>query len=270
MRIQRFVGITCRVTKLACLLLGVVVVWLAACGPTQTPTSEPAEPLLEKITVFCAGEAGYACFRIPALVVSPGGSVLAFAEGRVDRCADDADINLVLKRSTDHGRTWGDLEVLFDDGDLSVNQPTPIVDHETGEIIFVFCKNNQRMFVTRSADDGATWAEPREITEQATDPSWSYFGSGPGARHPALDGTPAGLELGRPLPRTEDLAAGQLGQSAVLLLDVQRRPRRDLEAQRAARHGPLRRVDVRRDRGRTHLHEHAQPPTKAHARLRLE
>ena len=179
-RIQPFVGITCRVPKLASLLLGVVVVWFAACGPTQTPTPAPVEPLLEKITVFSKGENGYACFRIPALVVSPSGTVLAFAEGRVDRCADDADINLVLKRSTDHGRTWGDLQVLFDDGDLSVNQPTPIVDHETGEVVFVFCKNNQRVFVSKSADDGATWAEPREITGQVTDPSWSYFGAGPG------------------------------------------------------------------------------------------
>ena len=179
-RIQRFLGITCRVTKHASSLIGVFVFCLAACGPTQAPTPGPVELLLEKITVFSAGEAGYACFRIPALVVSPGGTVLAFAEGRLDRCADDADINLVLKRSTDHGRTWSNLQVLFDDGDLSVNQPTPIVDHETGEIVFVFCKNNQRMFVTRSADDGATWAEPREITEQATDPSWSYFGAGPG------------------------------------------------------------------------------------------
>ena len=164
---------------IASLLLGVLTIGNAACTVSESPGDGVPEPL-RKITVFARGEAGYHCFRIPALVVTPKGTVLAFAEGRRDSCRDDADIDLVLKRSTDQGLTWGPLQVLFDDGDLSVNQPVPVVNRETGEVVFVFCKNNQRVFVSKSGDEGVTWSQPREITEQVADPSWSYLGAGPG------------------------------------------------------------------------------------------
>ena len=164
---------------IASLLLVVLTIGNAACTVSDSPGDGVPEPL-RKITVFTRGEAGYHCFRIPALVVTPKGTVLAFAEGRRDSCRDDADIDLVLKRSTDQGLTWGPLQVLFDDGDLSVNQPVPVVNRETGEVVFVFCKNNQRVFVSKSGDEGVTWSQPREITEQVADPSWSYLGAGPG------------------------------------------------------------------------------------------
>ena len=167
------------ISWITCLLLGVLTIGGAACTVSQSPGDGQPEPL-QKITVFTKGEAGYHCFRIPALVMTPGGTTLAFAEGRRDSCRDDADIDLVLKRSTDQGLTWGPLQVLFDDGDLSVNQPVPVVNRETGEVVFVFCKNNQRVFVSKSGDEGATWSDPREITEQVADPSWSYLGAGPG------------------------------------------------------------------------------------------
>ena len=161
------------------LLLGVLTMGTAGCTLSEPPGNGRPEPL-QKITVFSKGEAGYHCFRIPALVMTPGGTTLAFAEGRRDSCRDDADIDLVLKRSTDQGLTWGPLQVLFDDGDLSVNQPVPVVNRDTGEVVFVFCKNNQRVFVSKSGDEGVTWSQPREISEQVVDPSWSYLGVGPG------------------------------------------------------------------------------------------
>ena len=140
-------------------------------------------------------------------------------------------------------------------------------EEQTGQITWFDRRGNKLATVgepglhsrLRLSPDGARLATKLELLRR-----------GPGARHPAFERPPAGLELGRPLAGPENLAAGQLGQGAVLLLDVQRRPRRDLEAQRAARHGPLRRVDVGRNRGRPHLHERAQPPTKTRARLRLE
>ena len=56
--------------------------------------------------VYKPGESGYAAFRIPAVVVSKAGTVLAFAEGRVDGSADDGNIDLLVKRSEDNGNTW--------------------------------------------------------------------------------------------------------------------------------------------------------------------
>ena len=69
--------------------------------------------LAEKTTVsaqslnhlYKAGEAGYACFRIPAMVITNKGTVLAFAEARRNNCGDAGDIDLVVKRSTDGGKT---------------------------------------------------------------------------------------------------------------------------------------------------------------------
>ena len=158
-------------------LLAIVV----ACGTPEgdkTCAGPPADP--ERVTVFSAGEDGYNCFRIPALLTAADGTILAFAEARKDSCRDDADIDLALKRSQDGGQTWSPLDIVFDDRDLSVNQPAPVLDRETGDVVLVFCKNNQRVFVTKSRDNGSTWAEPRDITDQVVDPGWSYIGAGPG------------------------------------------------------------------------------------------
>ncbi|MFH0758344.1 MAG: sialidase family protein [Bacteroidota bacterium] len=56
--------------------------------------------------LFESGTEGYACFRIPAMVTTPKGTLLAFAEGRKGCCSDTGDIDLVMKRSEDDGRTW--------------------------------------------------------------------------------------------------------------------------------------------------------------------
>jgi sialidase-1 len=156
---------------------------LQSCSKVGTQGNEtPAQtaPLFEQLTVFSAGEDGYHCFRIPALVVTAEGTILAFSEARKLTCHDDAEIDLVLKRSFDQGKTWQDLQVLFDYGTDSVNQPAPVLDRETGEVVLVFCRNNQRVFVTKTLDDGVTWSEPAEITKDVVDPAWSYIGSGPG------------------------------------------------------------------------------------------
>lgn len=138
------------------------------------------QPYLEQSPLFQAGESGYFSHRIPAMVVTPGGTVLAFAEARRVTGDDDDEIHLVQKRSLDGGVTWQPLQVLFADGERSVGQPTPIVDAVAGTVVLVFCKDNKQVFVTQSADDGMTWSSPSEITEQVVDPTWAYLGAGPG------------------------------------------------------------------------------------------
>src|SRR5437016_3531915 len=70
-----------------------------------------AEPV--QTPVFMAGEDGYHTYRIPALIVSPRGTLLAFCEGRKQGGGDAGDIDLVLKRSSDNGKTWGALQVVW-------------------------------------------------------------------------------------------------------------------------------------------------------------
>jgi sialidase-1 len=127
-----------------------------------------------------AEDAGYCTFRIPALAVTPAGTVLAFAEARRHTGADDDEIHLVLRRSLDGGQSWLPLQVLFQDGGRSVNQPTPVVDRRTGAVLLLFCKDNRQVFTSWSRDEGCSWSAPAEITASVVDPGWAYVGCGPG------------------------------------------------------------------------------------------
>jgi sialidase-1 len=130
--------------------------------------------------LFSSGDASYFCFRIPALVFAGKDALLAFAEARRTDCEDSDAIDLVMRRSADGGKTWGNLQVLFHDGNRSVNQPAPIYDGQTGVVWLVFCKDNQQVFVTHSDDRGLKWSEPTDITGTTKDPGWKYVASGPG------------------------------------------------------------------------------------------
>jgi alpha-L-rhamnosidase len=154
----------------------------------HTPLNKPTE-------LFRAGDSGYACFRIPAMVKSKKGTLLAFAEARKKGCSDTGDIDLVLRRSTDQGKTWSTLQVIWDDGENVAGNPAPVVDYETGTIILLSTwnlgtdhesmiidqtsKDTRRIFIMQSADDGTTWNQPREITSMVKLPSWTWYATGP-------------------------------------------------------------------------------------------
>ena len=130
--------------------------------------------------LYTAGEAGYRRYRIPALAVGTQGTVLAFCEARRHTGHDDDEIDIVLRRSFDHGLTWGPRKLVVSDGKRTCGNPCPVVDHRTGAILLPFCKDNQQVFLTRSEDDGETWTQPGEITDSVKAPSWTYLGTGPG------------------------------------------------------------------------------------------
>lgn len=131
-------------------------------------------------TLFRAGEAGYECFRIPAVVTAKSGVILAFAEGRKESQDDYADVDLALKRSLDNGSTWSELRFIVDDGDHTMGNPCPIVDARTGVIHLLFCRDNKQAFAMKSSDDGETWSTPVEITSSAMDSRFYFVFTGPG------------------------------------------------------------------------------------------
>ncbi len=147
-------------------------------------------------SVFVSGADGYDTFRIPALIEAADGTVLAFAEGRVGGRGDSGNIDLVLKRSTDGGATWGELEVVWDDGGNTCGNPCPVLDTTTGtihllsthnlgqdhesEIIAQTSEGTRTVWVLTSDDHGATWSTPREITETTKQPDWTWYATGPG------------------------------------------------------------------------------------------
>lgn len=149
-----------------------------------------------QIDVFVSGTKGYHTFRIPAIARTQSGDLLAFAEGRRAGRGDSGDIDLVMRRSTDGGRTWGEMVVVWDDDANTCGNPCPVVDLESGEILLLATRNlghdsereiidgasegTRTVWLLRSADGGASWTEPREITAAAKDPSWTWYATGPG------------------------------------------------------------------------------------------
>lgn len=162
---------------------------------THAPVTE-WEPL-PHADVFVGGTGGYHTYRIPALVVSDEGTVLAFCEGRTHNARDHGDIDMMLRRSTDNGETWERMQLVYDedvaeaargDGeappwaaeDITIGNPCPVVDRSTGRIWLPFCRDNDDVFVTFSDDDGLTWAEPRMITASVKPADWGWYATGPG------------------------------------------------------------------------------------------
>jgi sialidase-1 len=146
--------------------------------------------------IYKNGEDGYKCFRIPALITTVKGTVLAFAEGRKNGCGDTGDINLLVKRSADGGKTWSPLMVVWDDSTNTCGNPAPVVDQQTGKIVLLSTwnlgrdhereiiadtsENTRRVFVLHSLDDGLSWSAAKEITADVKKPNWSWYATGPG------------------------------------------------------------------------------------------
>ncbi len=162
----------------------------AACGQDTAPG--PAETPL-----FVSGTNGYHTFRIPSLVVTKAGTVLAFAEGRKASARDSGDIDIVCRKSHDGGNTWSPIRTIFDDDANTVGNPCPVVDRDTGTIWMLLTWNRgtdteqtiknrtsqdtRRAWISRSDDDGDTWATPRDITGDAKRGDWTWYATGPGA-----------------------------------------------------------------------------------------
>jgi|CZKY01.1.fsa_nt_gi sialidase-1 len=166
-------------TSLCVLAAVTLTVGLAAAEGTARAPEQNTGWLGQQI-LFHSGEGSYFCFRIPSLVVTSKKNIIAFAEARRTNCADWDQIDMVTKRSDDGGKTWSPLRILLHEGTRSINQPTPLLDRETGILWLVFCKDNQQVFVVQSGDDGVTWSNPREITGQVKERTWKYVASGPG------------------------------------------------------------------------------------------
>lgn len=139
-----------------------------------------ADMPMKQIDVFISGTDGYHTYRIPAIVITNKGTLLAFCEGRKKSSADHGDIEIVLKRSFDGGETWNKMQIVWDEGENTVGNPCPAVDRTTGTIWLPFCLNNDRVFVTCSDDDGVTWSTPREITKDVKPHGWGWYATGPG------------------------------------------------------------------------------------------
>lgn len=132
-------------------------------------------------TVFASGKEGHVYYRIPAIISLPDGKLLAFAEGRVNSGKDYGDVNIVLKTSTDGGKTWGNLKTIADYGELQAGNPAPVVDlldpdYPKGRIFLFYNtgtgnekelregKGVRETWYKTSIDGGETWSGEVNIT----------------------------------------------------------------------------------------------------------
>jgi hypothetical protein len=169
-----------------------------ACAATHSPAAEPA---CDRTPLFEAGRDGYALYRIPGIVATAKGALLAYCEARKSASGDWGATDLLLRRSTDGGRTWGPpvklgpvegpvaknpaavRQKLGKEGEITYNNPVAIADR-SGSVHLLFCVEYNRCFYTRSDDDGQTFVTPREITAAfapfRAEYPWQVLATGPG------------------------------------------------------------------------------------------
>jgi sialidase-1 len=172
--------------------------------PEATPAVvKPARAFFEKQDLFKVGDdPGYSIYHIPGIVVTARGSVLAWCEARKRPAgaSDWDDVRILLRRSTDDGKTWNPPRSIadvpgpkkknpaalrlkgIDPEAVTYNNPVLIADRD-GTVHMLFCLEYMRCFYQRSEDDGLTWSAPAEITPTFAafkkDYPWTVLATGP-------------------------------------------------------------------------------------------
>eukprot|EP01084_Bolivina_argentea_P077303 140189_1 len=142
------------------------------------------------IDVFKAGSGGYACYRIPSILITTNGTLIAFAEGRKYSCGDHGYVDIVYKRSFDSGKTWSSLSILYSNSTSktvyhTIGNPSPVEDKNNGKIWILFCKDNKQIYSSFSIDNGNTWSLPPKQLNTINNPNWNWVATGP----------PSGLQI---------------------------------------------------------------------------
>jgi sialidase-1 len=186
----------------------------------QEGSVSPAIAEAEFVRVFAAGVDGYTCFRIPALVSTTPGTLIAVADGRIGNCGDiPTPIDLVCKRSYDGGRTWGPLSVIANYGSdtndvdaypfygltnvqrVAAGDPALLFDRLKGRVWVCYDnggvrdgKRKIKLELRYSGDDGATWSEAIDLEARnpGIRPGYGEFLAGPGNGIQLREGPHAG------------------------------------------------------------------------------
>lgn len=150
----------------------------------QEKSFQMAEGIIDHQDLFNTSmNESVSCYRIPAIVTAPNGDLIAAIDERLPSCNDlrgSDDINIVIRRSSDNGKTWTPIETVVDFPlGQSASDPSMIVDEITKEIFMFYNfmnlnteKDVYYLHVLKSSDNGKTWSKPEDITSQIAKPEW--------------------------------------------------------------------------------------------------
>ncbi len=168
------------------------------------PDEEDNKIIKENVRIFEQGKDGYHSYRIPSIVTAPNGDLIALAEGRKMSSLDYGDIDLVAKTSSDKGKTWSALRILVHEGEGTWGNPTIVTDFEKNKIWIFLSWNSdkhsqhggtfnekyypevsqwgdRRVYSMFSDDNGTTWSNPVDRTEDLVPKDFVWDAVGPGS-----------------------------------------------------------------------------------------
>ncbi|MFB9864388.1 exo-alpha-sialidase [Rufibacter immobilis] len=177
---------------------------LTKAGGQRQPVLEDNSVYAKRIGVALrkAGDDGVDTYRIPGIVTTKKGTLLAVYDIRYDHSRDlPANIDVGLNRSTDGGKTWEPMKIIMDMGaphqNNGIGDPAILYDPVTDKIwvAALWSKGNKsiagskpglspdetgQFVLVSSNDDGVTWSAPLSITNQVKNPAWNLYFNGPG------------------------------------------------------------------------------------------
>ena len=182
-------------------------------GEPAQDLAPPGPPRRQRVGVALrdAGDSSVHTYRIPAMVITPRGTLIATYDIRYESGSDlPGHIDVGVQRSSDGGRTWSPMAVCMDMGEPhgqnGIGDPASLVDPATGRV-FVFAlwsKGNRawngsgpgltpeetgQLMVVHSDDEGVTWSQPRNLTPALKDPEWRLLLQSPGNGIAMADGS---------------------------------------------------------------------------------
>ena len=153
----------------------------------------PAQkPWIEQADLFVQGEGGVHSYRIPALIQTRRGTLIAIADARRDNSRDlPGHIALVIRRSFDDGRTWTPSRILVQPPQGGVGDASLLLERSRNRVWCFFAygppgvgfqnsrpgvrtgSSTLQVHAIHSDDDGQNWSKPQDLTPQIKDPAWS-------------------------------------------------------------------------------------------------